>query len=129
MRLTLPFALCQSIEGVLFGAEWIKTTWAQRKTHVAVLLESLEHRDAEIRFTNARRLFYLMQGMSSLNCSGVCGLFERVRSFEGSFAETSSPEHQLHWIFENCKVVRAANGVSNIVEAMKIACSKHDLLW
>lgn len=40
-----------------------------------------------------------------------------------------SPEHQLHWIFENCKVVRAANGVSNIVEALKIAGRKHDLLW
>ena len=47
----------------------------------------------------------------------------------GTFAETSSPEHQLHWIVENCKVVRATNGLSNIVEAMKIACSKHDLLW
>ena len=46
----------------------------------------------------------------------------------GTFAETTSPEHQLHWIFENCKVVRDANGLSNIVEAMKIASSKHDLL-
>src|SRR5579863_10305870 len=47
----------------------------------------------------------------------------------GTFAETTSPEHQLHWIFENCKVVRDANGLSNIVEAMKIASSKHDFLW
>jgi hypothetical protein len=47
----------------------------------------------------------------------------------GTFAETTSPEHQLHWIFENCKVVRSANGVSTIVEAMKIASFKHDLLW
>ena len=47
----------------------------------------------------------------------------------GTFAETSSPEHQLHWIVENCNVVRAADGLSNIVDAMKIACSKHDRLW
>jgi hypothetical protein len=47
----------------------------------------------------------------------------------GTFAETTSPEHQLHWIFENCKVVRDANGLSNIVEAMKIASLKHDFLW
>lgn len=47
----------------------------------------------------------------------------------GTFAETSSPEDQLHWIFENCKVVRGANGLPNIVEAMKIASSKHDILW
>jgi len=48
---------------------------------------------------------------------------------KGTFGETVSPEHQLHWIFENCKVVRAANGVSSIVEALKIAGRKHDLLW
>jgi hypothetical protein len=47
----------------------------------------------------------------------------------GTFAETTSPEHQLHWIFENSKIVRDANGLSNIVEAMKIASSKHDFLW
>ena len=44
--------------------EWtsLDTTIAQRKAHVEVLLEGLEHRDAEIRFTNARRLFYVLQG-------------------------------------------------------------------
>ncbi len=47
----------------------------------------------------------------------------------GTFAETTSPEHQFHWIIENCKVVREVNGISNIVEAMKIASAKHDLLW
>ncbi|KAK0453809.1 hypothetical protein EV421DRAFT_1700823 [Armillaria borealis] len=91
-----------------FDGEWTKTPLPQRKAHVELLLEGLEHRDAVIRFTNARRLFYIVQG---------------------TFAETGSPEHQLHWIFENCKIVRAANGVSAIVEAMKIASSKHDLLW
>jgi len=43
-------------------AEWMKSSFAQRKSHVELLLESLEHRDAEIRFTNARRLFYILQG-------------------------------------------------------------------
>ncbi|KAJ6599344.1 hypothetical protein DFH09DRAFT_1130790 [Mycena vulgaris] len=90
-----------------FPGGWTKSTLAARKAHVEVLLESLEHRNAEIRFTNARRLFYIVQG---------------------TFAETVSPEHQLHWIFENCKIVRSANGVSTIIEAMKIASSKHDLL-
>ncbi|KIO13038.1 hypothetical protein M404DRAFT_13101 [Pisolithus tinctorius Marx 270] len=92
-----------------FTGEWTspETTIAQRKAHVEVLLEGLEHRDAEIRFTNARRLFYVLQG---------------------TFAETTSPEHQLHWIYENCKVVRCANGLNTIVESMKIASQKHDLL-
>ncbi|KAI6097432.1 hypothetical protein EDD16DRAFT_1889586 [Pisolithus croceorrhizus] len=92
-----------------FSGEWTspETTIAQKKAHVEVLLEGLEHRDAEIRFTNARRLFYVLQG---------------------TFAETTSPEHQLHWIYENCKVVRSANGLNTIVESMKIATQKHDLL-
>ncbi|KAI6047109.1 hypothetical protein EDC04DRAFT_2621732 [Pisolithus marmoratus] len=92
-----------------FSGEWTspETTVAQKRAHVEVLLEGLEHRDAEIRFTNARRLFYVLQG---------------------TFAETTSPEHQLHWIYENCKVVRSANGLNTIVESMKIASQKHDLL-
>lgn len=90
-----------------FPSEWTKAPLQQRRSHVELLLESLEHRDAEIRFINARRLFYVVQG---------------------TYAETVSPEHQLHWIFENCKVVRSANGIPNIVEALKIAGRKHDLL-
>lgn len=105
--------------------EWIRSEFQKRKAHVEILLESLEHRDAEIRFTNARRLFYVLQGAFILPCISPLAL--TVVS-PGTFAETTSPEHQLHWIFENCKVVRAANGLSTIVEAMKIATSKHDLL-
>ncbi|EMD40803.1 hypothetical protein CERSUDRAFT_111387 [Gelatoporia subvermispora B] len=90
-----------------FPGEWIHSSEAQRKAHIEVLLESLEHRNAEVRFTNARRLLYVLQG---------------------TFAETSSPEHQLTWILENCKIVRDANGLSSIVEAIKIASAKHDLL-
>ena len=42
--------------------EWIESSFAQRKAHVELLLEGLEHRDAEFRFTNARRLLYVLQG-------------------------------------------------------------------
>ncbi|EKM80457.1 hypothetical protein AGABI1DRAFT_120468 [Agaricus bisporus var. burnettii JB137-S8] len=87
--------------------EWMKASPLERRTHVQLLLESLEHKDTEIRFTNARRLFYVLQG---------------------SFAETGSPEDQLHWIFENAKTVRDADGVSCIVEAIRIATRKHDFL-
>jgi hypothetical protein len=93
---------------------------------VELLLESLEHKDVEIRFTNARRLLYILQGLA--NCAFPRHIVYNSR-LTGTFAETTSPEHQLHWIFENCKVVRDANGLSNIVEAMKIASSKHDFLW
>ncbi|KAF7433326.1 Factor arrest protein 11 [Pleurotus ostreatus] len=90
-----------------FDGEWTKSSLKQRTSYVEVLLESLEHRDPVVRFTNARRLFYVLQG---------------------TFAEITSVEHQLHWIIENAKLVRSVNGVSAIVEAMKIASSKYDLL-
>ncbi|KXN87927.1 hypothetical protein AN958_07937 [Leucoagaricus sp. SymC.cos] len=93
--------------------EWMKASPADRKTHVQLLLESLEHKDTEIRFTNARRLFYILQGTIGAT---------------GTFAETGSPEDQLHWIFENAKIVRDADGINCIVEAIKIASRKHDFL-
>ncbi|KAJ3572645.1 hypothetical protein NP233_g2951 [Leucocoprinus birnbaumii] len=74
--------------------EWMKASPADRRTHVQLLLESLEHKDTEIR----------------------------------TFAETGSPQDQLHWIFENAKVVRDADGISCVVEAVKIASRKHDFL-
>ncbi|QRV73145.1 striatin-interacting protein 1 [Ceratobasidium sp. AG-Ba] len=90
-----------------FNGEWTKSSLADRKAHVELLLESLEHRDAEKRFVNARRLLYILQG---------------------TFAETTSPEHQLHWIIDNAKLVRSADGLSRIVDAIKISSSKHDVL-
>ena len=42
--------------------DWTTSPASKRKTHVNLLLESLEHKDAVIRFTNARRLFYVVQG-------------------------------------------------------------------
>ena len=42
--------------------DWTKSTLQKRKGHVDLLLEGLEHKDAVIRFVNARRLFYIVQG-------------------------------------------------------------------
>lgn len=42
--------------------EWTKASIQQRRIYIEFLLESLEHRDTEIRFMNARRLFYVLQG-------------------------------------------------------------------
>ncbi len=42
--------------------EWNKTPTAEKKAQIEVLLESLEHRDSEIRWTNARKLLYVLQG-------------------------------------------------------------------
>ncbi|KZP00033.1 hypothetical protein CALVIDRAFT_510034 [Calocera viscosa TUFC12733] len=90
-----------------FPGEWTNSSPETRNAHVQLLLESLEHRNAEKRFMNARRLLYLLQG---------------------SCVETSSTEDQHYWMIQNCKMVRAADGVSNIVDALLIASSKHDML-
>ena len=47
----------------LLCPEWIESTSAQRKAHIERLLEGIEHRDSEFRFSNARRLLYVLQGM------------------------------------------------------------------
>ena len=54
--------VCDRNQQIDISVEWIRSDLQKRKVHVEVLLESLEHRDAEIRFTNARRLFYILQG-------------------------------------------------------------------
>ena len=106
-------------------SEWTKSPIETRKSYIEFLLESLEHRDADVRFTNARRLMYVLQGMSLLPLS----FFNKPNIFlAGTFAETSYPEDQLQWIIENSKLVRSLNGLSTILEALKIANSKHDLL-
>ena len=66
--------------------EWTKAPIALRKSHIELLLESLEHRDAEIRFTNARRLFYVLQG--NLRCRNDCVRSYRLHRnvFGNSFA-------------------------------------------
>lgn len=51
-----------SYSNCIYVGEWTKASLAKRRAHVEYLLESLEHRDTEIRFTNARRLFYVLQG-------------------------------------------------------------------
>lgn len=122
----MTVSLCLLFQIYRASAEWTKSDFATRKLHVELLLEGLEHKDAEVRFTNARRLHYILQGKLALIFFQLKHVFD---CSTGTFSETSSPEQQLHWIIENCKVVRAANGLNSIVEAMKITCAKHDLIW
>src|SRR5260370_39709956 len=51
--------------------EWTKSQPQRRRAHVELLLESLEHKDVEIRFTNARRLLYILQGL--VDCAFPAG--------------------------------------------------------
>lgn len=46
----------------------------------------------------------------------------------GNFAECAGPDYQLHWIIENAGLVRAADGLSSAIVALKDACARHDAI-
>ncbi|PVF94747.1 hypothetical protein CPB86DRAFT_808407 [Serendipita vermifera] len=90
-----------------FDGDWTKAPYAKRKACIVNLLEDLEHKDSLVRYNATRRLLYLLQG---------------------SFAESTGPEHQMHWIIENAKTVRDAQGITIIVDALKLLSVKHEQL-
>lgn len=59
---SVPPKISRAPPNAVSAGEWTKSSISKRRAHVDYLLESLEHRDTEIRFTNARRLFYVLQG-------------------------------------------------------------------
>jgi len=46
----------------------------------------------------------------------------------GCFAETDSPEEQLHWVIENAKLIRSIHGVPILVTALKEAVRRYNHL-
>ncbi|PWN47739.1 hypothetical protein IE53DRAFT_232364 [Violaceomyces palustris] len=87
--------------------EWTTLPSSARRRTVQSLLSTLEVRDPETRLRASRALLYILQG---------------------AFADTSGPEHQLHWLLENARMVRSLGGLGDIFAACKIACWKHDWL-
>ncbi|KAN0064740.1 Factor arrest protein 11 [Thecaphora frezii] len=87
--------------------EWTTLPSSVRRRTFQSLLSTLEVRDPEARFRASRALLYLLQG---------------------AFADTSGPDHQLHWLLENARMVRSLGGLGEIYAACKIASWKHDWL-
>ena len=57
--------------------EWATAPASAKRAHVEVLLESLEHKDADIRLANIRKLLYIIQGVGPshslhVTCSQRC---------------------------------------------------------
>ncbi|CAD6919859.1 unnamed protein product [Tilletia controversa] len=71
------------------------------------LLATLEVREPEARVRASRALLYLLQG---------------------TFADTESPDDQMHWIRKNAQTVRSVGGVGEIFNALKVAVWKHEWL-
>lgn len=88
-------------------SEWTSLPTSSRRKRIQSLLSLLEVKDPVARQRASRALLYLLQG---------------------SFADTHGPEHQLSWILENARMVRASGGFGEIYSAFKIASWKHDWL-
>ena len=70
--------------------DWIKSSSSQRRAHVELILEGLEHRDAEIRFINARRLLYILQGISSHLFLSALSVLKLTRYLCGDYISRTS---------------------------------------
>ncbi|KAL7412030.1 hypothetical protein BDY24DRAFT_394393 [Mrakia frigida] len=82
--------------------DWTKRTPYQKAAFVEAELEKMkEGRDVDA----ALKLTYILQG---------------------TFAETTSPEHQLHLIIENSRIVRQAGGLAILIDCLKDASKRHD---
>jgi len=49
----------------------------------------------------------------------------RADGLIGSFAETTSPEMQLHWVIENAKAIRAMDGVAGLIVNLRDASKRY----
>ncbi|KAK0556361.1 Factor arrest protein 11 [Tilletia horrida] len=101
-----PLGESKARSGETIG-EWIHLPYLVRKKTFLALLATLEVREPVARVRASRALLYLLQG---------------------AFADTTSPEHQLHWIQENARMVRAVGGVGEIFHALKVTIWKHEWL-
>ncbi|WRT66139.1 uncharacterized protein IL334_003092 [Kwoniella shivajii] len=87
-----------------FEGDWTEASIHKRREYIEVQLEQLESPIHDIRRAAQGRLLYLLQGV---------------------FAETTSPEMQLHWVIENAKAIRAVDGVATIVIGLRDAAKKY----
>ncbi|WVQ99208.1 hypothetical protein IAU59_006340 [Kwoniella sp. CBS 9459] len=87
-----------------FEGDWTEAPLHKRKQYIELQLEYMESPVHDVRRAAQGRLLYLLQG---------------------SFAETTSPEMQLHWVIENAKAIRAVDGVVTIVVGLRDAARKY----
>ncbi|KAK4703245.1 hypothetical protein P7C70_g2979, partial [Phenoliferia sp. Uapishka_3] len=88
-------------------------------SHIRSLLEGLSSSDPDVRFTNARHILYIAQGnpktleaedwRSQLNLGAITGTFE----------SSTSPDHHLHLVLSNVALLRSANALPLVWEAVK----------
>ncbi|RGB36108.1 hypothetical protein C1646_697859 [Rhizophagus diaphanus] len=88
-----------------FDESWATCTISERRTYIEYLLETLELKDPDKRFLTAKKLLYIAQG---------------------TFGESTSPEHHLELIVENNKLLRKCGALLSYFQALKLACRAHD---
>jgi hypothetical protein len=86
---------------------------------VELQLEYLESPVYNTRRTAQRRLLYLLHGEDLVQA------IAKLKRFVGTFAETASPEMQLHMIIENATLVRKVDGVTSIAVVLADAAKRY----
>ena len=104
--------------------EWTSATLQSRKEYIELQLEHLESPKHDVRRAAQGRLLYLLQGKETIL---YLVIDQRIDEFvSGTFAETTSPEMQLHWIIENAKAIRAVDGVTSLVVSVRDAAKRYN---
>ncbi|CAG8570418.1 9115_t:CDS:10 [Funneliformis caledonium] len=80
-----------------FDESWTTCTISERRTYIEYLLETLELKDPEKRFCTAKKLLYIAQG---------------------TFGESTSPEHHLELIIDNNKLLRKCGALLSYFQAL-----------
>ncbi|BFZ62378.1 Factor arrest protein 11 [Saitoella coloradoensis] len=88
-----------------FPGSWLKASPDARKSFVETQLGKFDTDNATERLRAGTCLVYICQGI---------------------FKETISTEHQLHWIFENAKLVRSCGALDTMWGSLLHSCKVYD---
>ncbi|ODQ51919.1 N1221-domain-containing protein [Saitoella complicata NRRL Y-17804] len=88
-----------------FTGSWLKASSDARKSFVETQLGKFDTDNATERLRAGTCLVYICQGI---------------------FKETVSTEHQLHWIFENAKLVRSCGALDTMWGSLLHSCKVYD---
>lgn len=101
--------------------DFVDTPRPEQLEHIRGLLDNLMSTDPDLRFSSARNVLYIAQGM----CIAIASERSPTRSdpldnsSPGTFASSTSPEHHLLLILSNAALLREAGALQRVWEAVK----------
>lgn len=107
--------------------EWTSASLETRTAYINQTLTDMSDPDERL---NARyRLSYLFQGASeSHHANSFVRRLLNYSNLPGVFAETTSPEQQLHLVIENCRLARKCDGLARLVRNLHEATARMEAM-